>query len=281
LMTDMMDSNSGAFFEDFTLDLKDEDSNSSVMNFQKSQGHFPPKASAYQPSLLGVLSQPLLNASLQKQGSPTFSNELKYQEFTNHSREEGLRHIMTPKSPVDSFTRMESDQYYPQKQYHASTSPSLNSTYFSSNMENSSMAHSPRSLASTISQSLPTTRHRGLSYYAYQQQQLLQATSYFMNGAKERGYSPSLSGAGAFSPALGISPNYSPTMDASCLSSDRNLDKRERNRLAAERCRKKKADLINQLTIENHVLRQENIMIEQKLDYLINIMASYGINMPK
>jgi hypothetical protein len=66
------------------------------------------------------------------------------------------------------------------------------------------------------------------------------------------------------------------------------LDKKERNRLAAERCRKKKAELIHQLSLENQLLRHENadlakvnLLLEQKLDYLISILASYGISIPK
>ena len=59
------------------------------------------------------------------------------------------------------------------------------------------------------------------------------------------------------------------------------LSKKERNRLAAERCRKKKQDLIASLSRENKLLHQGNIeltranhYLEQKLDYLINILIS-------
>lgn len=76
------------------------------------------------------------------------------------------------------------------------------------------------------------------------------------------------------------SPNLSPS-DASQLA------KREKNRLAAERCRRKKQELIGSLSSENQQLQQEifelrkvNQVLEQKLDYLISVMAKYGIPMP-
>jgi hypothetical protein len=90
-----------------------------------------------------------------------------------------------------------------------------------------------------------------------------------------------------------MTASYSGDLDAlkspsSSQSSLQPLDKKERNRLAAERCRKKKAELIHQLSLENQLLRYDNtdlakanLLLEQKLDYLISILASYGISMPK
>ena len=78
------------------------------------------------------------------------------------------------------------------------------------------------------------------------------------------------------------SPSMSPTLDGLA-----NMSKKERNRLAAERCRKKKQELITVLSSENQALKQENFemikvnqVLEQKLDYLINVMANYGIPLP-
>lgn len=74
------------------------------------------------------------------------------------------------------------------------------------------------------------------------------------------------------SPSLSLSPS-----DANQLA------KREKNRLAAERCRRKKQELIGSLSSENQQLQQEilelrkvNQVLEQKLDYLLSVMASYG-----
>jgi hypothetical protein len=79
------------------------------------------------------------------------------------------------------------------------------------------------------------------------------------------------------------SPSLSMSPDPGHLS----MTKKERNRLAAERCRKKKQELIGSLSTENQQLQQEilelkkvNQVLEQKLDYLISVMATYGIPMP-
>jgi len=65
------------------------------------------------------------------------------------------------------------------------------------------------------------------------------------------------------------------------------LTKRDRDGIAAEKCRKKKQELITTLTLENEALQlkkieleKSNQALEQRLDYLINVMASYGISIP-
>ncbi|KGG51221.1 hypothetical protein DI09_40p70 [Mitosporidium daphniae] len=72
----------------------------------------------------------------------------------------------------------------------------------------------------------------------------------------------------------------SPTMSGTAPTQNA-PSKKERNRLAAERCRKKKQDLISSLSRENKLLYQGNIeltranhYLEQKLDYLINMLIS-------
>ena len=78
------------------------------------------------------------------------------------------------------------------------------------------------------------------------------------------------------------SPN--PSLSGSLTESSDNISKRERNRLAAERCRRKKQENVDQLSVENQSLRQErdelkriNQLLEQKSDYLFKICELHGI----
>lgn len=164
-------------------------------------------------------------------------------------------------------------------------SPTASSTmHYMSPLLGMTYSTSPRD-PSLISHSLPASQQM-LQYYPqsstarsvllrHQQQQQQQQVNFMAQ-------SPLMS-IGERQPSL---LSQSPSMHDS--ASDRPIDKKERNRLAAERCRRKKADTIQQLTIENHILRQENgelikinLVLEQKLEYLVGIMASYGISIPK
>ena len=174
--------------------------------------------------------------------------------------------------------------------YQMSVSPQssfMNSPSVVSPFSQTVYSTSPRS--SLISHSLPVTQQMMLFY---SQQSLSNARANFRNLSliSQSPGLPSIS-----SPSLG-ELGYNPFSQQSSndVKSDGNSssllpsDKKERNRLAAERCRKKKAELIHQLSIENQLLRQENgelikinLVLEQKLDYLMNILTSYGISIPK
>lgn len=112
--------------------------------------------------------------------------------------------------------------------------------------------------------------HYPLNYDDYTNASLLTSHHQSNNGVLPA------NGSGELSPGSPSSPNSSSSIHCANI-----LSKKERNRLAAERCRKKKQDLIATLSRENKLLHQGNIeltrsnqYLEQRLDYLINILIS-------
>lgn len=103
--------------------------------------------------------------------------------------------------------------------------------------------------------------------------------------------SPSMydSQGGAFSdypssPAL--SEVYYPSSPSLSSSGLHELSKKERNRLAAERCRRRKQDLIEKLSKENQDLRKQNNLLirafgnmKRQVDLLTSLCKSHGITM--
>jgi len=89
------------------------------------------------------------------------------------------------------------------------------------------------------------------------------------------------------SPSLSIASSYSPRTSFSPDLNSSNLTRKERNRQAAERSRRKKKDLISTLSHENQLLRQESMELarinrlqEQKLSYLLKLLSQHQISVP-